>query len=434
MTIHQKILAGTICFLSFLLFYGITARSNAQVSDEVAVLASSVSLIKNNNLAIDNWQWLQDEVNIGSLGRGGHLYSKYFPGNVYVSALIYKLTARQNDQPYLWGGQELAPSNFGARMALKTNAIFGALAMTALLFLLLRAFDWRTAIVTVLLTGLCTDWWYQSRGFMSEVGAGTFMIVGLCFMAYQNPYFTGLSVGISLLFRPTNLIALPIWGKSVLDKGIKTVWSGIFILFGISGLALFNWIRFASISDFGYGSATFTSHLLGGLYGILLSPGRSIFIYSPILTLSIPGAWMLYKKDKPLATVSILTVLSYIIAVALWQNWDGGWTWGSRLLTPIVPVLGFLIAPTIEYAWGKRGDILVILILALLGIGVQLIALANDPVQTMVKYVNNGNISYDETLFSLNNSWIALQIRNLQNWNQCQIDAYTLRQWFGSCR
>jgi hypothetical protein len=433
MTTHHKVLVGTICFLSFLLFYGITARSQPQVSDEVAMFASGVSLVKNGNLAIDEWQWLQDEFNIGSRGRGGHLYPKYFPGNIYASAFIYKMTAKQNDQPYLWHRQTLAPSNVGARMALKTNAVFGALAMTALLFLLLRTFDWRTTIATVLLTGICTNWWYQSHGFMSEVGAGAFMIAGLCFMAYQNPSFTSLSIGISILFRPTNLLALPIWVKSVFDKGARAIWTGIFILFGLIGLALFNWIRFASFSNFGYGSETFTPHLLEGLYGVLLSPGRSIFIYSPVIILAIPGALMLYKTDKAFALVCISTVLSYILMAALWDLWDGGWTWGSRLLTPIVPILGFLMAPVIDYAWGKREMIFVILIFSFLGLSIQLLALANDPAQAMIKYVTNGNIPYIDTLYTVKNSWIALQIRNLQNWNRCQIDAYTLHQWLG-CR
>jgi hypothetical protein len=434
MTIKRKLLAGIFCFLSFLLFYGITARSHAQVCDEAVMLASGVSLVEDSDLAIDELQWLQNDVDIGLLGRGGQLYSKYFPGNVYVSALIYKLTARQNDQPYMWSGVELAASNTGARLALKLNAVFGALAMTALLLLLIRYFDWRTAIITVLLVGVCSDWQYQSRGFMSEVGAGAFMIVSLCFMAYQRPYYSSLALGLSLLFRPTNLIALPIWGKAVLDKGLKTIWSGFFILVGLLGLALFNWIRFASFLNFGYGTATFKLHLLQGLYGIILSPGRSIFVYSPILTLAIPGAWMLYKKNKSLAVVSSFTVLSHFIVVALWQNWDGGWTWGSRLLTPIVPILGFLIAPMIEYARGKRGDLLVIWILALFGLGVQILALTKDPFITLVENITYNNVDYGESILTLKNSWIALQFRSLQSWHFCDLDAYTLRQWFWSCR
>src|SRR5205085_11165479 len=124
-------------------------------------------------------------------GRDGHLYTKYFAGNIFGVAAVYRLTARPNDQPYVgpFGGvMEFAPSVTGARWAMKLNALWGALGMTALLLLLRRYFDWRTAIATVAAIGLCSDWWYQSRGLFSEVGVGAFLIASLCCAVYERPY------------------------------------------------------------------------------------------------------------------------------------------------------------------------------------------------------------------------------------------------------
>ena len=148
-TARQYLVAGSICFVSFLLFYGITARGKIQSSDEAAVFATGVSLATRGQLAIDELQWLQEHVNIGERGPDGHLYTKYFPGNIFSVALIYKLTARADDQPYVWA-RELASSATGASWALRVNALWGAIGMTAILFLLHRYFDWRTAIATVL--------------------------------------------------------------------------------------------------------------------------------------------------------------------------------------------------------------------------------------------------------------------------------------------
>ncbi|MCX5823515.1 MAG: hypothetical protein NTY86_08415, partial [Deltaproteobacteria bacterium] len=173
----------------------------------------------------------------------------------------------------------------------------------------------------------------------------------------------------------------------------------------------------------------FTSNLFVGLFGILLSPGRSIFVYSPILALAIPGAWLFYKKEKLLALSIVLTVLAYIIVVASWHDWDGGWTWGSRLLTPIVPLLGFLIAPVLRAAKGKKVEMVLILTLATLGLLVQCLAIARSPIATLVESVFSGNVKYYETLISIDHSFIALQLRSLQNWQWCDLDAYTLRQW-----
>jgi hypothetical protein len=443
MLMNNRRIAGLLCFFAFLLFYGLTSRADIQLTDEVAVFTSAISLGTQGNLSIDELQWLNDTINIGDVGGDGHLYSKYFPGNVITAAVVYNLTKIQTDEPYLWnvpkdvdpamGAVELAASNTGARGALKINALLGALAMTALLLLLSRHFDWKTAIITVLLVGVCSDWWYQSRGFLSEVGAGALLIISLYFADSPKPHLSGLALGLSLLFRPPNLIAFPIWIKSVWGSGWKALWSVWGILAGGLGLLLFNWIRFGSFLNFGYGDERFLPHLLDGLYGVLLSPGRSIFLYSPILTLAIPGAWLFYKKEKTLTLAAALTAVFYILMAASWHSWDGGWSWGSRLLTPIVPILGFLAAPAIDSAWGRRGDFAVVLILGLLGFGIQLTALATNPLEVLVDAVVLGGVSYNESINSIGNSWLALQLQSLKDWQVCDLDAYTLRHWLGVC-
>lgn len=445
MSINRKFLAGASCFIFFLLLYGLTARSDLHHTDEVAVFATGISWVTNNSLAIDELQWVQNAVNIGAIGRGGHLYSKYFPGNAFSSALIYEVTKKQNDEPYLWGAKdlnptiglvELAPSNRGARMALKLNAIFGALAMTSLLLLLKHYFDWKTAVITVIIMGLCTDWWYQSRGFLSEVGAGALMITSLCFMVYQRPSLSAFSLGLSILFRPTNLIGLVIWGKAVYDKGLKTIWSGVLILASVLTLLLYNWIRFNSVFVFGYGDESFKTNPLIGLAGLLFSPGRSLFLYSPIFLVVIPGLWLFYKNQKSLTIVCATIILAYTLTISTWHSWEGGWTWGSRLLTPITPILGIFIASALESIWHseRKKDLLLILVLAVLGFGIQLLTLSSDPVKNLVNSVVYGPIKYGYTIFMPENSWMFLQIRSLEHWKFCDIDAYTLRQWAGICQ
>ena len=111
---RQNLIAGAICFVFFLFLYGITSRGKLQASDEAAVFASGISLAKTGHLAIDQLKPLQEKVNLGTEGPDGHLYTKYFPGNVFAVALVYKLTARSDDQPYIWN-MEIAPSVTGAQ-------------------------------------------------------------------------------------------------------------------------------------------------------------------------------------------------------------------------------------------------------------------------------------------------------------------------------
>lgn len=433
--------AVLICFISFLILYVVTARVKLQLTDEVAVFATSISLVEDGDLSIDELGWLNDKVNIGSYSNR-HLYAKYFPGNILSAAFLYYLSSFATDQTYFWHVPQdlntnfktfpLASSVLGSRVALRLNSIFGALAMAVLFKFLLKYFDWKTAVVTVFATGVATEWWYQSRGFLSEVGAGTLLIISLYFASNKKPQHSGLALGLSILFRPINIVALPIWFKAAWDK--KNIWSAWGIAVGGLGILFFNWFRFGSFLNFGYGGEKFIFHLADGLYGVLLSPGRSLFLYSPILTLAIPGAWLLYKKDKELALAASITVLLYILVVASWHSWDGGWSWGSRLLTPILPILGFLSASAIESAWNRRGDICVVVVLAILGLCIQIVAMVVNPMDVLVKAVVYGGIDYNETINSIEHSWLALQIQSLKFWQICNLDAYTLRHWFGgSC-
>ena len=433
MTTRQYLVAGSICFVSLLLFYGITARGKLQASDEAAVFASGVSLATHGHLAIDDLQWLQDHVNIGERGPDGHLYTKYFPGNIFGVALIYKLTAQPNDQPYVWA-RELASSATGASWALRVNALWGAIGMTSLLFLLKRYFDWRTVIATVLLIGICSDWWYQSRGLFSEVGAGAFLITGLCLLAYDKPYASSTALAVSILFRPTNILALPVWAVSAWRKPRAAIGSALIVIAAGAFLCWFNYIRFGSILNFGYASERFGGPFLKNLEGVLFSPGRSPFVYSPILVLAIPGTWLLLRKQPILALICLVVIAAYVFTVARLFNWAGGTSWGARLITPTVPLCGVLLAPTVDYIWKNRLLAAAALLLGFAGFSVQMLALLRDPMRVMMEHVATGEIDNQETLYTLRNSWLALQIRSMPSWQRCDLDASTLRMWFADCQ
>ena len=429
MTTRQYLVASSICFVSLLLFYGITARGKLQASDEAAVFASGVSLATHGHLAIDDLQWLQDHVNIGERGPDGHLYTKYFPGNIFGVALIYKSTARPNDQPYVWA-RELASSATGASWALRVNALWGAIGMTSLLLLLKRYFDWRTAIATVLLIGICSDWWYQSRGLFSEVGAGAFLITGLCLMAYDKPYASSAALALSILFRPTNILALPVWAVSAWRKPRAAIGSAVIVIAAGAFLCWFNYIRFGSILNFGYASERFGGPFFKNLEGVLFSPGRSPFVYSPILIFAIPGTWLLLRKQPILALICLVVIAAYVFTVARLFNWAGGTSWGARLITPTVPLFGVLLAPTVDYIWKNRLLAAAALLLGFAGFSVQMLALLRDPMRVMMEHVATGEIDNQETLYTLRNSWLALQIRSMPSWQPCDLDASTLQAWF----
>jgi len=439
-----KFIGFVLCFITFLCVYGLTSRSDIQSGDEAATFATGISLATKGDFAIDSLSWLlQKDASIGQLGRGGHLYSRFFPGTSLGIAFLYNLMAHNLDKPYIWGGLEtglgdhvMAPSQFGAHFALRLNAILGAFGIAMLLLLLKRYFPWKTVFISVLLFGLCTDWWYQSRGVFLEVGAGAFLMAAIYFADREEPYLSGLMLAISLIFRPTNIFALPIWGYAVWKKGWKSLWSVAFILISLCLLIVYNYVRFKSLFDFGYGGEGFTSPLIQGLVGVLISPGRSVFFYSPIVILAITGGRYIFKKDRLKLILLLVPVVCYLLLISSWHNWDGGASWGSRLLTPILPILGVMIGTFTHQLIlkPKLASILVVILLGCIGVGIQLLTITCDPLMVLIDYIGSGYANYSQSVISFDKNWLALQLMNLTHWNWCKIDAYTLRNIWTACR
>ena len=92
----------------------------------------------------------------------------------------------------------------------------------------------------------------------------------------------------------------------------------------------------------------FSNPLLTGLWGLLLSPGKSFFLYSPVTVLGILGLPSFFRRKKREIFLFLGTCAVIIVPHACWWSWGGDWAWGPRFLLPITPYLvvasGFFIA------------------------------------------------------------------------------------------
>lgn len=432
MSRRANLVAGAVCFVSFLLLYGITARGKLQASDEAAVFASGISLATTGHLAIDQLRPLQEKVNLGAEGPDGHLYTKYFPGNILAVAIVYKLTARANDQPYIWT-TEIAPSITGAHWALCLNAFWGALGMTALLLLVRRYFDWRVAIATIIAIGVCSDWWYQSRGLYSEVAAAALVTWSLLFAVTERVYKSSALLALSILFRPTTLLAAPFLATAVKRKPRVAIVCAAIAGTALLALVAYNYARFGSPLKSGYPPGNLSVPLFTGLFVLFFSPGRSIFVYSPILLLAVPGAWFFYKREKALALCCIFFIIAHALIFACWGPLGWGLSWGSRLMTLALPVFGLLIAATLDRLRKNKRLMPIFVALGIAGAGVQVIALLRDPTHVLIDRVQNGEVKFEETIYSVRHSWLALQIDTARNPQPCELDSQNLRRILTSC-
>jgi hypothetical protein len=111
-----------------------------------------------------------------------------------------------------------------------------------------------------------------------------------------------------------------------------------------------------------------------GLAGLLMSPARGLFVYSPIALFSVWGAWRAFRDPswKDLRPLAIAAVLQVLLA-AKWFDWWGGWCFGYRVIVDIAILLGFLAFPIVAAVNRQRWRQALFAELFAYSLGVQLI-------------------------------------------------------------
>ena len=134
-------------------------------------------------------------------------------------------------------------------------------------------------------------------------------------------------------------IAVALWSrKADLVRVIK--WGTVTAIPLLVLAFAYNYLRWGSPFDTGYGE---TLDLLKektsmGLYGLLLSPGKSVFLYSPPLILGVLALPAMYRRHGHIVWAMALTVLPPLVFYGMFLSWAGDYAWGPRYLTYLLPV------------------------------------------------------------------------------------------------
>ncbi len=451
-----EIAIALFLFAVYLLSY----RGGFHSVDEVSTFAVTENLVKFGALHTDQIAWTQwtttpSEAQ-GFFGADGHVYSK--------KGLALSLA----QSPLYW----LALVLPGLGM-LQTVSLLNAL-LTALTGALIAAaarelgFSARTAALTALVFGLATIAWVYAKYLFSGTLAGfllmlTFVLL-LRFSRTRRVWLlapAGFFGGLTVLARANNLLLLAVFGLYLLavlkkqefsrqdaetqSENMHAGWKNIFgflrlcafarnknviapVMLFIGGAALagaifgwYNWARSGNPLQTGYDLSIFTPNILLGLYKLLFSPLRGLFIYSPVLVLALPGWWQL-RKTRPAESWLIGGVVG--ITVLLFSAWASGegLSWGSRFMVPIVPMLTLSLAPIIQelritnYELRKSASSWAVVALMTLSFSIQILGIAINPWVFLGKLQAQfgGEFFLEKTaaLYDFSTSQIAGQLRN----------------------
>ena len=126
----------------------------------------------------------------------------------------------------------------------------------------------------------------------------------------------------------------------------------------ITGLALvgFNLYRYGDPFNTGYlPNETFSGVLWQGVLGQLVSPGRGLLLYAPVLWLSLWGVGPLFRRARPEALAAAGVILIYLLLYGQWFMWHGGYAWGPLFYGAHAAVLGHLPGSAGRVGAAKKG-------------------------------------------------------------------------------
>lgn len=212
------------------------------------------------------------------------------------------------------------------------------------------------SLLLVFIFAFCTPAWSTaSRALWSHGPSMLFLSITLyCLLqssANNKKYLfcAGIALAYSYVIRPTNSLSVILLSAYVLYK------YRLYALSFICGALLiaipfvtYNWHIYHHILSpyFLPNRVGGNQHLAEGLLGNLFSPNRGLFIFSPILILSIAGiilkAWRKTFNVLDACILSIILLHYYIISSI--STLYGGWCFGPRLFTDVLPFFLYFLA------------------------------------------------------------------------------------------
>lgn len=353
--------------LAAFLTFAFTGGGRIVGSDEVTMFELARSLAR-GGIAVPEGATLQ--------GPDGRFYSKNTAGQA-VLALPFVVAG---DVAARVGGFRGDRAQLAARcVASFFNALVTAVLLAAF-YVALRRFrvGARAAFAAAVLLGFTTPLWIYAKSFMAEPLESLGLLLALTGAARagaapaaadarrgEREAAAGacLAVSAKLGMLPLALVALAAAGFRR-PRAWRLPLAGVAV--ALAGHALYNWARFGTPFETGYGAQAsleaFSTPLLVGVYGLLLSSGKGVAWFAPLVWLAPAGlAAMVRSRAHSSAArhgddvrrAGWAIVAAWTVGLVLFgrfQHWGGDGSWGPRYLVPLLPLAALAVAFALEGA------------------------------------------------------------------------------------
>jgi len=370
--------------LFLLSVYLLTYSGQFHSSDGQAMFAVTESIVRRGDDDINQLLWMGQQQ--GTYGLDGELYCRKGIGTSLLSL------------PLAWLGL-VVPFWGMVQTTLLFNAVVTALTGTLVYLYVNRlGYSASTSLVLSLVFGLATLAWPYAKYCFSDPLAGLSLFAAAYFLQRyrdngkaSDTLWAGTSLGVAVATRFANIITLPLFGllllayiatrdkgQEIRDKPLPPILAFALPL-ALTALLLggYNYARYGDVLQTGYlPQEKFSTPWLEGISGLLISPGRGLFLYAPVLLVSLLATPAFVKRHHLEAALALLVSASCVLLYGRWFFWHAGYAWGPRFLVPIVPFVVILMAPLVEKLSGKGW--LAFASLCLVSVAIQILGLSVD--------------------------------------------------------
>jgi len=311
---------------------------------------------------------------LGIQGVDGREYTQFGIGSVLVVLPFFifgKLTG-------------IPPENL---LSIINQFLGAASAVVVYLFALALGYSKRSSMYASICYGLGTFAWFYSKD-PGDHALETFTVLSAAYFMYRycgtkKKSYLSISAaftGLAFITRPTSLLIVPplmillfLSGsrRIILRESVLPIMrdSARFFLMMLPFVALFFWynyLRFGSIFETGYTIMAKQHNMdlfrnvpfLTGLSGLLVSPGKGFFYYSPVAVLFFFSVPSFMKKNPVPASCFIMVILAYLFFYSNYVFWHGVNGWGPRFIIVTTPFMLISVAALFDSDRWKRSSLI----------------------------------------------------------------------------
>ncbi len=330
-------------FLFFLLGYLMITSGMFWEYDSNSVFALTKQLVDHGKLAVD--------CSLGIKGLANQCYPRY---GIFMSLIIIPLYLVEKLSLDVLKITYFPPKFFPSLL----NCFISA-GLMVLIYQYLRKMEFgkKISFFVTLIFGWATFVPIYTKSLFPEPLLALLIFSGFYLILFCNQerkiyLAAGLLFGLSFLTRVTSTIIFPVLLYVFLSKKISLKLLGYFFLVFFAAVMVFlvyNQMRFGKMLSTGY-QPIFDSRIFDGLYLYFFSPGKSIFLYQPIIIFSLLGMKKFFLAKKQIFITFFLLTVTHILfyakytCIAKYACAAGDLAWGPRFLYPTIPFFIFALA------------------------------------------------------------------------------------------